>query len=137
MLKQLLFLFISISFVLFSCNKEEGDIIDLSANPEYYHILNGDTLVKVYAPDTFTPDGDGMNEVFYPIVVGDIILSSYELKIFSNLNEEIFISEDVNSGWDGRVGGVSYDNGTYPVTLKFILLNGTVLKFKCQATLIR
>ncbi|MCB0791327.1 MAG: PKD domain-containing protein [Flavobacteriales bacterium] len=51
-----------------------------------------------YAPNAFTPNGDGWNDVFLPEVLGARL---YELSIFDRWGERIFHTEDPDQGWDG------------------------------------
>jgi gliding motility-associated-like protein len=62
-----------------------------------------------YVPNTFTPNGDGSNDVFMPIITSGIETKGYELLIFNRWGEEIFRSSDPTIGWDGFVP----DIGTY------------------------
>jgi gliding motility-associated-like protein len=62
-----------------------------------------------YVPNTFTPNGDGSNDVFLPIITSGIETKGYELLIFNRWGEEIFKSTNPNIGWDGFVP----DIGTY------------------------
>lgn len=71
--------------------------------------INPETLI--FVPNAFTPDGDGTNEVFKPTVVG---VKSFELRIFNRWGEEIFFTDDPNTGWDGTyANGTQADIGTY------------------------
>lgn len=63
--------------------------------------INPETLV--FVPNTFTPDGDGKNEVFLPTAVG---VKEYELTIFSRWGEVLFQTNTAEVGWDGN-----YPNG--------------------------
>jgi gliding motility-associated-like protein len=54
-----------------------------------------------YAPNAFTPDGDGINDTFYPLGVG-WDLDSYELMIFDRWGQMVFFSDDKQKGWDGK-----------------------------------
>ncbi len=62
-----------------------------------------------YVPNTFTPNGDGSNDVFLPIITSGIETKGYELLIFNRWGEVIFMSTDPTIGWDGFVP----DLGTY------------------------
>lgn len=53
----------------------------------------------VYAPNTFTPDGDEFNNIFLPIVY--LTVEEWHMEIFNRWGEIIFESYDVNVGWDG------------------------------------
>ncbi len=54
----------------------------------------------LYVPNAFTPDGDGVNDVFLPILQGEKP-DSYELMIFNRWGELIFQSNNKAIGWDG------------------------------------
>lgn len=77
-----------------------------------------DVFVKgemtIYVPNAFTPDGDGINEVFRPYVSG-IVEGSYELRIFNRWGELIFSADDPQAFWRGDVGGGDHyaQNGAY------------------------
>lgn len=51
-----------------------------------------------FAPNTFTPDGDGVNDVFQPVVKGARL---YELVILDRFGQERFRTNDPKAGWDG------------------------------------
>ncbi len=61
-------------------------------------VINGEFLI--YVPNAFTPDGDGLNDVFTPILRGEDP-KSYELMIFNRWGELIFTSNNKLIGWDG------------------------------------
>lgn len=54
------------------------------------------------APTAFTPNGDGLNDVFKPIVTG---ARKYELNIYNRWGQNVFHTTDPNTGWDGRMDG--------------------------------
>jgi gliding motility-associated-like protein len=56
----------------------------------------------VYIPNTFTPDGNGRNDVFMPYGYG-ISEDKYKMEIFDRWGEEIFTSSEFKKGWDGKV----------------------------------
>jgi gliding motility-associated-like protein len=57
-----------------------------------------------YAPNTFTPNEDDVNEIFLPVGVGWDI-STYELYIFDRWGELIHYTPDYKEGWNGKVKG--------------------------------
>ena len=70
------------------------------------HVFIGDHLF--FAPNAFSPNGDGMNEIWQPQVKGARL---YRLDIFDRWGENIFSTTDPKQGWDGRnypVGVYSY-----------------------------
>ena len=68
----------------------------------------------IYVPNTFTPDGDGVNDYFLPQGVS-INPDRYILHIFDRWGNLIFESTEIGKGWMGNVdGGDHYaQNDTY------------------------
>lgn len=56
-------------------------------------------VTSVFVPNSFTPNGDGTNDIFLP-VVRDV--RSYELRIFNRWGEVIYSTTDPLQGWDGK-----------------------------------
>ena len=77
--------------------------------------------ILFYVPNTFTPDGDEHNNVFYPVLSGNADLFSYELNIFNRWGELIFTSQDISYGWDGYYlkNNTKVQDGTYTWQIKF------------------
>ena len=68
-------------------------------------------LTTLYAPNTFTPNGSGVNDVF-KIVVFDI--AEFTLVIYNRWGEVVFESDHQSRGWDGRnLKGNMVKDGTY------------------------
>ncbi len=83
-----------------------------------------DTIIKtikvlgdynVYIPNAFTPNGNGNNDTFLPVVRNT---KNFELRIFNRWGEEIFFSKDSSQGWDGKNKGIECENGSYTYKLK-------------------
>lgn len=72
-----------------------------------------------FAPTAFTPNNDGLNDVFKPIFQG-FENSTYELQIFDRWGTKIFETNDTNEVWLGDVrGGSTYaENGSYSWKVK-------------------
>ncbi|MDC3253012.1 PKD domain-containing protein, partial [Crocinitomicaceae bacterium] len=69
-----------------------------------------------YVPNSFTPNGDGSNDVFLPILTAGFDESSYQLLIFNRWGELVFESYDPSVGWDGTYGATqnfASQDGTY------------------------
>jgi len=65
----------------------------------------------VHIPNSFTPDADGLNDVFLPTIDGDD-LTYYRLIVFDRWGTIIFESLDKNKGWLGDVR----ENGYYAIS---------------------
>lgn len=66
----------------------------------------------VYAPNAFTPDGDGVNDSWRPMIK-DQEDSEYQLTIFDRWGQEIWASNDPTEGWEGKAGGDVLKTGIY------------------------
>ena len=69
---------------------------------------------SIYVPNAFTPDANGVNEIFKPILFG-FDEFSYTLLVFNRWGELIFESHDMDIGWDGYYAGDAYlcQDGVY------------------------
>ncbi len=55
----------------------------------------------VYIPNSFTPNNDGTNDEFLPVMTSGYDPKSYELRIFDRWGAVVFYSNDPLVGWDG------------------------------------
>ncbi len=66
---------------------------------------------EVVAPNVFSPNGDGQNDLF---AVGGVGISAVSMKIFNRWGQNIFTSSQPKEGWDGRTNSGSLcPEGTY------------------------
>jgi gliding motility-associated-like protein len=68
--------------------------------------------VIMYAPNTFTPDGDEHNQDWKFAIQG-IDVYSFNLIIFNRWGEIIWETNDVNSAWDATYNGEKIQSGAY------------------------
>lgn len=57
------------------------------------------TGYKVYIPNSFSPNNDGINDVFRPY--GESI-TDYHIVVYNRWGQQIYTSYDMENGWDGR-----------------------------------
>ena len=83
------------------------------------HTVRIDAPFDFYVPTTFTPNGDGLNEVFLPMGIGYNELDGYELTIYDRWGSLLFRSKNPAIGWDGRSikGGDIVPQGVYVWTI--------------------
>lgn len=69
----------------------------------------------VFVPNTFTPNNDGRNDSFLPVLNGYTEASGWKYKfmVFDRWGLEIYTTTDRNAGWDGKVGGADPVIDTY------------------------
>lgn len=68
--------------------------------------------LTLYVPNAFTPNDDGVNDIFIPIINGERD-NTYLFSVYNRWGEEIFRSEDLNTGWNGKHAGVKSPSGIY------------------------
>lgn len=68
--------------------------------------------VLIYAPNTFTPDGDEFNQ-HWRVYMEGIDPYDFELLIYNRWGELLWESHDIEVGWDGTYGGEIVPTGTY------------------------
>jgi gliding motility-associated-like protein len=69
---------------------------------------------NMYVPNSFTPNGDGQNDVFAPQGIG-VDPNQYKLQIYDRWGSLIFESDNLNQPWDGsnQQTGKMVQNGVY------------------------
>ena len=99
-----------------------------------------DTMVKaifvfpdnlIHLPNSFTPNGDDLNEVFKPYGLG--YLKKYHFAIYNRWGVKVFETIDTEVGWDGNYLGEVALPGVYLVTIDYTDLNN--LKDRIDTTL--
>jgi gliding motility-associated-like protein len=68
--------------------------------------------VILYAPNSFTPDGDKFNEI-WRVYIDGVDIMDFDLFIFNRWGEVMWESHDINAGWNGTYGGKLVPEGTY------------------------
>ncbi|HPB02579.1 MAG TPA: PKD domain-containing protein, partial [Bacteroidales bacterium] len=69
-------------------------------------------VVTMYVPNSFSPDGDGINEIFKPVGHG-IDENFYTFMVFDRFGKMLFITNDYEEGWDGTFEGKRCSMGSY------------------------
>lgn len=93
---------------------------------------------NLWVPTAFTPDGNGVNDVFRPITT-DMAPEDYHLRIFDRWGQMIFETTDPVKGWDGSgKGGGKANTGVYVWRLEYRpLFTADKLDAFGQVTLLR
>jgi gliding motility-associated-like protein len=76
-----------------------------------------------YIPNTFTPDGDALNNLFTPVFTSGFDPDSFHMTIFNRWGEPVFESYDPKGGWDGKIDIYDAPEGTYTYSIDFNTLN--------------
>jgi gliding motility-associated-like protein len=139
-----------------------GDLLGMSIeqNPYYTYqdtgiypvtliVTNGlceDTITKkvkvkpeflFLLPNTFTPGGDGLNEVFMPGTMIGVAEKDYNFFIFDRWGEVIYEGHDLDDGWDGFYKGSLSQTGVYVYYVKLKGIDGLQREFRGHVNLLR
>lgn len=93
-------------------------------------------IFTFYVPDSFTPNGDGLNDEFRPYGEG-VRWETYEMKIFNRWGQMIFFSKNVERGWNGKMGGADVEVGIYVYHISIFDRNDRQLTYNGRVNLIR
>ena len=88
-------------------------------------------------PSAFTPDGDGINDTFRPVMLADDEVSTF--RVFNRWGQEVYNGDEAHgNGWDGTYKGVPQPTGVYIYTIVYQKASDPAPKSsKGQLTLIR
>jgi gliding motility-associated-like protein len=76
-----------------------------------------DCSTCVHVPDAFTPNNDGINDIFKAEI--GCYFTNYLFKVFNRWGQLLYITSDPNGGWDGRNDGKAEEMGTYVWQLQY------------------
>jgi gliding motility-associated-like protein len=89
-----------------------------------------DFLLNQFFPTAFTPDGDNVNDTFNFVATG-IIDSTFEMLVFDKWGGQVFQTNDVRQGWDGKSpSGLSLPAGVYAYKVFFYDQSGKKRQIK-------
>ncbi|NLN72647.1 MAG: T9SS type B sorting domain-containing protein [Bacteroidales bacterium] len=92
--------------------------------------------MEVWIPDAFSPNGDGLNESFGP-VLGGVSEKGYEFVIYDRWGKKAFYTNDINKRWDGTINGVKVElNSVFVYKLRVENLLGKEFYYTGRVTLV-
>ena len=91
---------------------------------------------KILIPNAFTPNDDGLNDIFKPLL-GFIDFSSYSFRIFDRTGTPIIITTNPAEGWDGKKKGHECPEGVYMYLINCKASNGDDSQLTGTVSLIR
>ena len=96
-----------------SVNRKYRVIAYKTGSPQIFSVSNEVNIIpnmSIYIPNTFTPNGDGLNDTFG--VAGEAILE-FNMKIFNRWGQLIYETSNANERWDGTYLGQKVPMSTY------------------------
>lgn len=97
--------------------------------------INIDYTMPSFIPNAFSPNGDGLNDVFN--ISGIHFQRLLCFQVFNRFGQQIFSTLNPATGWDGTFKDKACDAGTYYYFIKLAYPDGKIRTFKGDLTLIR
>ena len=81
--------------------------------------------INLTVPNIFTPNGDGINDVWQTIVYNiNYTLNNYACTIYNRWGIKVFETDNINTSWDGKTtSGIAISSGTYYYLIKLTATN--------------
>jgi gliding motility-associated-like protein len=92
------------------------------------------TAPRLYAPNVFTVNHDGINETFR---LGGVFIQTYHIEIYNRWGDRIFESNDLEHSWDGNYNNKPCASDAYFYIAKATGFQGQRIELKGSVTLLR
>jgi gliding motility-associated-like protein len=79
---------------------------------------------EFYLPNSFTPDGNGLNDVFRAVPATQYI-TAFRMLIYDRWGTMLFETGDISEGWDGAKNGIACPGGVYVYKVSYKVQNPT------------
>jgi gliding motility-associated-like protein len=100
-------------------------------------IIHVHDSLKIFVPNTFTPNGDGLNDTWKPVIL-DYSTEGYQLSVFDRWGQRIFHTIDTEEEWNGTINGkLVAPNTVYSYSVIVQDIAGKKHKFTGQVTVVR
>jgi gliding motility-associated-like protein len=92
----------------------------------------------IWVPSAFSPNGDGLNDVFKPVIYKAELLKTFGMFIYDRWGNLIFTTQDYSTGWDGNdASGRNFAEGVYSCIIRITDVTGKEAKHYTSITLLR
>jgi gliding motility-associated-like protein len=94
-----------------------------------------DCLTGFHVPTAFTPNGDGRNDLFRPLLFGNV--KQYRFTVYNRWGEVVFQTNELKKGWNGKVTGLQQETSVFVWTCTYQMEGEAVKLEKGSVTVIR
>jgi len=89
-------------------------------------------------PNVFTPNGDGVNDYFFPRQLLSMQLTGFSMRIYNRWGTKLFETASIDGrGWDGKYNNVLQPGGVYVYVIKAVIDGGAEEMHQGNVTLLR
>lgn len=93
---------------------------------------------QIDVPNSFTPNGDGINDYFFPRQFLSNGVTAFTMTIYNRWGQKIFETQKPDGrGWDGRFNDKTQPVGVYIYSIKAVMKNGRAEEYTGNVTLLR
>ncbi|MFM1998204.1 MAG: hypothetical protein RL204_151 [Bacteroidota bacterium] len=109
----------------------QGQLGCVKSITEFFH-----PLANIYIPSAFTPNGDGINDVF---LMKGHDLKRFEITIFNRWGDVVFVANDIDQAWigDTKDGAYYVPDGVYNYALVAEGIRGNIIEKNGTITIFR
>lgn len=100
----------------------------------FSNTLRFEQKVRLYVPTAFSPNGDGLNDLFE---VKGATYSAFSLKVYHRMGNVVYSTTDAAAGWDGTHKGQQMPAGAYVYEIDITLPSGISKRRRGTVTLLR
>jgi gliding motility-associated-like protein len=89
-------------------------------------------------PNAFTPNGDGINDYFFPRQYLSAQVTSFRLQVFNRWGQVVYVTTNKEGrGWDGKFNNEVQPQAVYVYNIEAHMINGITEQYQGNVTLIR
>ena len=93
---------------------------DVGCMDSVIQIITVEDVLTFYIPNSFTPDGDDLNQIFLPVFTSGYDPYDYHMTVFNQWGEIIFETYNALVGWNGTYGSEGLvQDGVYVWSIDF------------------
>lgn len=93
--------------------------VDCASIQLSFNVVAQNCKSKVYVPNVFTPNADGINDTFTAYVSNSDQINNFRFKVFNRWGSLVFETTDPITAWDGKILGKAAETGAYIWVLSF------------------
>lgn len=93
--------------------------LECTSFPIFLTLVEEDCQPQFFAPNAFSPNGDGVNDEFRPFIKSEFEVQNYSLAVFDRWGNQVFTSTAIENAWNGQSKGQSLPMGVYVWVIQY------------------